>query len=175
MTAKWKEISAYTGRPIDEDMPTNAAGRGAVAGIGVGPDGEPGYHPKKKKKKQALIDARSKAYKEHRAKLESKRAKRAEQKMKFSTKVKESISDFNRESLITEDNVDVLRSIVKDKQAKPLKFSDGRMKVDLTTASTMLQVLDKVNVDNKAKLTKMINGKKGQFSAAANAVFKMVK
>ena len=58
---------------------------------------------------------------------------------------------------------------------KPLKFSDGTMKVDLTTASTMLQVLDKVNPDNKAKLTKMINGKKGQFTAAANAVFKMVK
>ena len=174
MTTKWKEISAYTGRPIDEDMPTNAAGRGAVAGIGVGPDGEPGMHPKKKKKK-ALIDARSKAYREHRAKLESKREKRAEQKLKFSTKVKESINDFNRESLITEDNVDVLRSIVKTKGMKPLKFSDGTMKVDLTTASTMLQVLDKVNPDNKAKLTKMINGKKGQFTAAANAVFKMVK
>ena len=58
MTAKWKEISAYTGRPIDEDMPTNAAGRGAVAGIGVGPDGEPGIPPRKKRKR-ALIDARS--------------------------------------------------------------------------------------------------------------------
>ena len=87
----------------------------------------------------------------------------------------ESIDDFNRESLITEDNVDVLRSIVKTKGMKPLKFSDGTMKVDLTTASTMLQVLDKVNADNKAKLTKMINGKKGQFTAAAKAVFKMVK
>ena len=174
MAAKWKEISAYTGRPIDEDMPTNAAGQGAVAGIGVGPDGEPGMHPKKKKKK-ALIDARSKSYKEHRTKLEAKRAKRAEQKNNFINKVKESTIEFNRESLITEDNVDVLRSIVKTKSAKPLKFSDGTMKVDMTTASTMLQVLDKVNPDNKAKLTKMINGKKGQFSAAANAVFKMVK
>ena len=174
MTAKWKEISAYTGRPIDEDMPTNAVGQGAVAGIGVGPDGEPGMHPKKKKKK-ALIDARSKSYKEHRAKLEAKRAKRAEQKNNFINKVKESTIEFNRESLITEDNVDVLRSIVKTKSAKPIKFSDGTMKVDMTTASTMLQVLDKVNPDNKAKLTKMINGKKGQFSAAANAVFKMVK
>ena len=174
MTAKWKEISAYTGRPIDEDMPTNAAGQGAVAGIDVGPDGEAGMHPKKKKKK-ALIDARSKSYKEHRAKLEAKRAKRAEQKNNFINKVKESTTEFNRESLITEDNVDVLRSIVKTKSAKPIKFSDGTMKVDMTTASMMLQVLDKVNPDNKAKLTKMINGKKGQFSAAANAVFKMVK
>ena len=174
MAAKWKEISAYTGRPIDEDMPTNAAGQGAVAGIGVGPDGEPGMHPKKKKKK-ALIDARSKSYKEHRTKLEAKRAKRAEQKNNFINKVKESTIEFNRESLITEDNVDVLRSIVKTKGMKPLKFSDGTMKVDLTTASTMIQVLDKVNADNKAKLTRMINGKKGQFTAAAKAVFKMVK
>ena len=174
MTAKWKEISAYTGRPVEEDAPTNAAGRGAVAGIGVGPDGEPGIHPNKKKKK-ALIDARSKSYKSHRAKLEAKRAKRAEQKNNFINKIKESTSEFNRESLIVEDNVDVLKSIVKTKSAKPVKFSDGTMKVDMTTASTMLQVLDKVNADNKEKLTRMINGKKGQFSAAANAVFKMVK
>ena len=174
MTAKWKEISAYTGRPVEEDAPTNAAGRGAVAGIGVGPDGEPGMHPNKKKKK-ALIDARSKSYKTHRAKLEAKRAKRAEQKSSFSKKVIETVDEFSRESLITEDNVDVLRSIVKTKGMKPLKFSDGTMKVDLTTASTMIQVLDKVNADNKAKLTRMINGKKGQFTAAAKAVFKMVK
>ena len=172
MTAKWKEISAYTGRPVEEDAPTNAAGRGAVAGIGVGPDGEPGM-PKKKKK--ALIDARSKSYKTHRAKLEAKRAKRAEQKSSFSKKVIETVDEFSRESLIAEDNVDVLRSIVKTKGMKPLKFSDGTMKVDLTTASTMIQVLDKVNADNKAKLTRMINGKKGQFTAAAKAVFKMVK
>ena len=175
MTAKWKEISAYTGRPIDEDMPTNAAGQGAVAGIGVGPDGEPGYNPRKKKKKETLIDGRSKEYKAHRARLEAKRAKRAEQKNRFINKVKESVSEFNRESLITEDNVDVLRSIVKNKSAKPLKFSDGTMKVDLFTASAITQVLDKVNKDNKDKLTRMVNGKKGQFTAAANAVMKMVK
>ena len=32
-----------------------------------------------------------------------------------------------------------------------------------------------VNKDNKDKLTRMVNGKKGQFTAAANAVMKMVK
>jgi len=167
MTAKWKEISAYTGRPVDEDAPTNFAGAGS--GVDMNPTGM------SKKKKKALIDARSKSYKSHRAKLESKRAKRAEQKSAFSKKVIESVDEFSRESLITEDNVDVLRSIVKTKGMKPLKFSDGTMKVDLTTASTMIQVLDKVNADNKAKLTRMINGKKGQFTAAAKAVFKMVK
>ena len=172
MTAKWKEISAYTGRPVEEDAPTNAAGRGAVAGIGVGPDGEPGM-PKKKKK--ALIDARSKSYKTHRAKLEAKRAKRAEQKSSFSKKVIETVDEFSRESLIAEDNVDVLRSIVKTKGMKPLKFSDGTMKVDLTTASTMIQVLDKVNADNKTKITKMINGTKGQFMKVQQLVMKMIK
>ena len=33
-----------------EDAPANSAGGGGVAGIGVGPDGEPGIHVKKKKK-----------------------------------------------------------------------------------------------------------------------------
>jgi len=31
-----------------EDAPVNAAGSGAVAGIGVGPNGEPGVNKKKK-------------------------------------------------------------------------------------------------------------------------------
>jgi hypothetical protein len=34
---------------MDEDAPANAAGSGNVAGIGVGPDGEPGIKPNKKK------------------------------------------------------------------------------------------------------------------------------
>ena len=93
----------------------------------------------------------------------------------FSKKVIETVDEFNRESLITEDNVDVLRSIVKTKGMKPLKFSDGTMKVDLTTASTMIQVLDKVNPDNKAKLTKMINDSLKSFLQAQSAVMKMVK
>ena len=121
------------------------------------------------------LDARSKSYKEHRAKLEAARAKReAAKQAKFSEKVKESTTDFNVESLLAEDNVDVLKSIVKSKSAKPMKFKDGTMKVDLFTASAMVQVLDKVNPANKKKLTNMINGKKGQFTAAANAIMKMV-
>jgi hypothetical protein len=35
---------------VIEDAPTNCAGGGAVAAIGVGPDGEPGVGKKKKKK-----------------------------------------------------------------------------------------------------------------------------
>ena len=40
---------------IDEDAPANSAGSGNIAGIGVGPDGEPGINPKtamKRKKEQ---------------------------------------------------------------------------------------------------------------------------
>ena len=164
--AKWTEVNAYTGRPVDEDAPTNFAGAGSA--VDMNPTGM-------KKKKRKLIDARSKSYKEHRAKLEAARAKReAAKQAKFSEKVKESTTDFNVESLLAEDNVDVLKSIVKSNSAKPMKFKDGTMKVDLFTASAMVQVLDKVNPANKKKLTNMINGKKGQFTAAANAIMKMV-
>ena len=80
MKTKWKTVSPYTG--IEEDAPANAAGGGNVHGIGVGPHGEPGFDPKKKKKKQTLIDrngkidGRTKAYREHRKKLENSRQKR---------------------------------------------------------------------------------------------------
>ena len=162
--AKWKEVSAYTGEEIEEDAPTNSAGSGAVD---MNPTGM-------KKKKKSLLDARTKAYKEHKAKLEAARQKRiSEKKSKFVEKVKESLDDFNRESFLAEDNVDVLKSIVKRKSAKPLKFKDGSMKCDFYTASAMVQVLDKVNATNKEKLTKMINGTKKSFLQAQNAVMKL--
>ena len=166
---KWKEVSAYTGEAVEEDAPTNFAGQGS--GVDFNPTGM------KKKKKKSLLDARTKSYKEHKAKLEAARQKRLEQKKsKFIEKVKESINDFERESFITEDNVDVLRSIVKNKQNKSVKFQDGKKaKVDLFTASALTQVLDKVNPDNKAKLTKMINGTLKSFLQAQSAVMKLAK
>ena len=166
---KWKEVSAYTGQPVEEDAPTNFAGQGS--GVDFNPTGM------KKKKKKSLLDARTKSYKEHKAKLEAARQKRlAQKKSKFIEKVKESINDFERESFLVEDNVDVLRSIVKNKQNKSVKFQDGKKaKVDLFTASALIQVIDKVNPDNKAKLTKMINGTLKTFLQAQSAVMKMVK
>jgi hypothetical protein len=84
MKINWKVVSPYSG--IEEDAPANAAGGGNVAGIGVDhPDrpgsGEPGVDKKKKKKhtlidRNGKIDGRSKAYKEHRKKLEAARQKR---------------------------------------------------------------------------------------------------
>ena len=164
--AKWTEVNAYTGRPVDEDAPTNFAGAGS--GVDMNPTGM-------RKKKKKLIDARSKSYKTHRAKLEAARAKReAAKQAKFSEKVKESATEFNVESLLAEDNVDVLKSIVKSKSMKPIKLRDGTMKVDLYTASAIVQVLDKINPANKAKLTKMLNGKKSDFMRAADGIMKMI-
>ena len=48
------------------------------------------------------------------------------------------------------------------------------MKADLFTASALIQVLDKVNPDNKAKLTKMLNGKKSDFMRASEGIMKMI-
>ena len=84
MKTKWKTVSPYTG--IEEDAPANFAGGGNIAGIGIDhPDrpgsGEPGIDPKKKKKQTLIdrngkIDGRTKAYREHRKKLENARQKR---------------------------------------------------------------------------------------------------
>ena len=83
MKTKWKIVSPYSG--MEEDAPANAAGPttgGNIAGLGTGPQGEPGFDPKKKKKKHTLIDrngkidGRTKAYREHRKKLENARQKR---------------------------------------------------------------------------------------------------
>ena len=93
----WKEVSPYSGMAIEEDAPTTSAGSGQVHGIGVGPYGEPGVDPKKKKKHQVLvdregkIDGRTKAYREHRKKLEQTRQKRETTKKGRTSKFIETI------------------------------------------------------------------------------------
>ena len=190
--SKWKnvntymEVNPYTGQPIDEDMPTNAAGRGAVAGIGVGPDGEPGYDPKRKKRKRTLIDARSKSYRQHRERLEKARLKREQKKSKLAQKVVEDTKEFEREKYIEEVELDEvkissyivgeLRDIVKNKSAKNLKFKDGQLKVDMTTANMMLQVLDKVKTATKRKIMDVLDsGKKNDFMKVHGLAMKAVR
>lgn len=168
MTISWKEVSPYSGQPVEEDAPTNFAGQGS--GVAMPPDAL-----MKKKKKQSLLDARTKAYREHRAKLDAARAKRLEQKKsKLSQKVQENIMDFNREIYLEENNMNVLKDIVLKKSAKPVKFKDGSMKVDLFTASAITQVYNKVNMDNKKKLENMVNGTKKQFQTMSGKIMKMV-
>ena len=93
----WKEVSPFTG--IEEDAPTNAVGGGSVAGLGVGPMGEPGVHPRrKKKKKETLIDGRTKAYRQHREKLERARLKRLEDKKNRGRFVESIVSNMSEMS-----------------------------------------------------------------------------
>ena len=104
MKMKWKVVSPYTG--IEEDAPASSAGGGNIAGIGVDhPDrpgsGEPGIDPKKKKKRHTLIDrngkidGRTKAYREHRKKLEIAREKRNDNKSsKFIENIKKKTSEM---------------------------------------------------------------------------------
>ena len=131
--SKWKnvktylEVNPYTGQTVEEEAPTNSAGSGAVAGIGVGADGEPGFDPKKKKKK-TLIDARSKSYKEHRIKLEKARQRREERKSKLAQKVAENIDNFAREKYIEENNSEKIKKLEKmlqDLERKKKKTPGG--------------------------------------------------
>ena len=76
---RWTEVSPYSG--IEEDAPANNASSGDVS---MPPDA---VMDKKKKKRDALFDARTRAYREHRAKLEAARERRAAKESKFVKKV----------------------------------------------------------------------------------------
>ena len=161
--SKWKnvrtylEVNPYTGQPVEEDAPTNSAGSGAVAGIGVGPDGEPGFDPKKKKKK-TLIDARSKSYKEHRMRLEKARQRREERKSRLAKKVAENIDNFAREKYIEENNSEKIKKLEKmlqDLERKKKKTPGGgfakmkikKMNADLKGMKEDVE-LDEVNISD---------------------------
>ena len=176
--SKWKnvrtymEVNPYTGQPKNEDAPANATG---VNGAGTGDDSSVVVVRKKKK---PLIDARSKSYKEHRAKLERARERREERKSRLAQKVEQNIGIFTREGYLEEEKpssyiLSTLRDIVKNKSAKSIKFKDGSMKVDMTTANMMLQVLDKINPMNKKKVMGILDkGGKGDFMKVHNVVMK---
>ena len=166
------EVNPYTGQPKDEDAPANATG------VNVAGTGDDSSVVVMKKKKKTLIDARTKSYKKHRAKLERARERREERKSRLAKEVKENIGQFTREGYLEEEKpssyiLSTLRNIVKDKSAKSMKFKDGSMKVDMTTANMMLQVLDKINPMNKKKVMGILDkGGKGDFMKVHNVVMK---
>jgi hypothetical protein len=165
-----------------EDAPVNSAGGGAVAGIGVGPDGEPGVKVKKKRedeiesmmKHMIKADARTKTFKEKIVKLEKARTLRAARNSRLKETVLNKMDEFSREENMVENNIKIIKDIVKRKQNKNIRFKDGSMKVDLFTASAVAQVYDKVNSTNRAKIDKMINGRKADFLKISNAIFGML-
>ena len=143
-----------------EDAPANASGS-AVAGTG---DDSSTVVVKKKKNP---YDGRTKEARSFFKRMAERRAKR-EAKSKLAQKVEENTLNREHEYLLAEDNVDVIKNIVKNKQNKNIKFKDGSMKVDLFTASAITQVFDKVNRSNQKKMKDMINGKKAQFMKIAD-------
>ena len=156
---------------VKEDAPTNFAGAGS--GVDFNPTG---LSTKKKKE----LDARTKEYKIHARKLMAQREKRKLKAQKsicgsFRKNVKENTDNFSREEFIQEDNVAILRKIVKDKRNMPIKLKDGQMKVDLYTASAFVQTLDNKTIKpaTKKKLEFLINkGNKSQFLRTVDAIFR---
>ena len=93
----------------------------------------------------------------------------------FTQKVQEQIGGFAREAFLAENNMDVIKSIVKSKGAKDLKMKDGKLKMDAFTASAILQVYDKVNPTNKKKMEDLANGKKSDLMKLQALAMKFVK
>ena len=154
---------------VKEDAPTNNASSGAV-------DMNPTGLAKKKKD----LDGRTKEYKIHARKLMAQREKRKLNAKKnicgsFRKNVKENTDNFVREEFIEEDNIATLKNIVKRKQAMPLKFKDGTMKIDLTTASGLVTNIlgGKMKPETLKKITTIINqGKKSQFLQLVDMMYK---
>ena len=147
-----------------EDAPANSVASGGV-------DMAPNAVSKKKQK-----EIQKKTYvgrtKEARAFMKRMLELISKRDANFRKSVKENMDDFGKEYLL-EANVDILRKIVKNKQNMPVKMKDGRMKVDLFTASAITQALDKVKPDTRKKMEDIINnGGKSQFLRLVNVVFK---
>ena len=172
MTFKFSEIMKkfYEDEKLgiqSEDAPANSVAAGGVS--------MPADAVSKKKQKEIqkknLYDGRRKEAKAFFKRIEALRAKRDKT---FREKVKENINSFGEEYRL-ENNVDILRKIVKNKQIMPVKMKDGRMKVDLFTASAFVQAIDSKNLkpDNKKKLEDMINkGSKADFLRILNVIMK---
>ncbi|MEC7567720.1 MAG: hypothetical protein VYA01_01785, partial [Bacteroidota bacterium] len=75
--------------------------------------------------------------------------------------------------MLVKENIDKLRQIVKDKSAMPIKFTDGSMKVDMTTASIFLQIFDKVKAETQAKIVDKIQTKAG-FLSVLDLMYKKI-
>jgi hypothetical protein len=67
--------------------------------------------------------------------------------------------------------IEQLRNILAGRQAGPVKFSDGTMRVDMYSASAVVQVYDAVGDETKQKLDTMLASKLG-FMKIADFAFK---
>ena len=148
----------------NEDAPANATG---VAVAGTGDDNSVVVV---KKKKKNIYDGRTRDAKSFIKRMEALRAKR---ESKLAKKVQENTDNFGVEHLLAEDNVAILKNIVKNKQNNKIKMKDGTMRIDLFTASALTQALEKVRPDTKKKMMDIINkGGKSQLMKLVSVVMK---
>ena len=148
-----------------EEAPANSVAGG---GVSLPPDAV----VQKKKKEKKSYDGRTKEGKQFFKRMAERKAKR-EEKARLTKQVQE--NTLERASHLAEDNVDMLKDIVKKKQMKNIKLKDGNLKVDLFTASAITQVYDMVNKSNQQKMQKMLNGKKAEFQKIADFALSKVK
>ena len=148
----------------NEDAPANATGP-AVAGTG-----DDNSVVVVKKKKKNMYDGRTREARAFMKRMETLRAKR---ESKLAKKVQENTDNFGVEYLLAEDNVAILKNIVKNKQNNKIKMKDGTMRIDLFTASALTQALDQVKPDTKKKMMDIINkGGKSQLMKLVSVVMK---
>lgn len=78
--------------------------------------------------------------------------------------------------MIDEDAVDTIKSIVKDKQMKTVKFQDKKSaKVDMQTANILLKVMDALNDKNKEKFAGLMSKSKKDFMKAVDFAMASIK
>jgi len=95
--------------------------------------------------------------------------------MNFTKSILKQSNEFAREYELVENNLKVLQNIVKNKQNMKMKFKDKQAKVDLFTASAIMNVYNAVRPDNKKKLEKLMNGKIADFLKLQAFAMKQIK
>ena len=85
------------------------------------------------------------------------------------------INERKRSESIVEDNMDLMRKAAGGAM-QTIKMKDGKLKMDMFTASAIMQVYDKVNPANQKKMEKMINdGNKAAILKLQSFALKQIK
>jgi hypothetical protein len=166
---RWTEVSPHSG--LEEDAPANNAGSGEVS---MPPDAV-----KKKKKTlidRSMIDARTKAYRQHKTRLETRRAKREAKKSAFIEKIKETaVSELAYGSgYDTANPVADIQPVYAAKSATGYeiyhKDFSGAMQHAYKFAKSKGVTVDPAEIDNKVATgpSKPSNGKTNKYILGTN-------